>query len=68
MKIDRMNKGNWGKVRAFFDLVTSEGFTIKGFKLIYNGRNGNFIDMKYGIDMIMELEGQIFLIQVIFIT
>ena len=36
----------------------------KGFKLIYNGRNGNFIDMKYGIDMIMELEGQIFLIQV----
>ena len=26
-----MNKGSWGKVRAFFDLTTSEGFTIKGF-------------------------------------
>ena len=36
----------------------------KGFKLIYNGRNGNFIDMKYGIDLIMELEGEVFLIQV----
>ena len=36
----------------------------KGFKLIYHGRNGNFIDMKYGIDMIMELDGEVFLIQV----
>ena len=36
----------------------------KGFKLIYNGRNGNFIDMKYGIDLIMELDGEVFLIQV----
>ena len=34
MKIERMNKGNWGKVRAFFDVQTDEGFTIKGFKLI----------------------------------
>ncbi len=25
-----MNKGNWGKIRAFFDLQTEEGFTIKG--------------------------------------
>ena len=30
MKISRMNKGNWGKVRAFFDLTTQDGFTIKG--------------------------------------
>ena len=36
----------------------------KGFKLLYHGRNGNFIDMKYGIDLIMELDGTIFLIQV----
>ena len=42
MKIERMNKGNWGKVRAFFDLTTEEGFTMKGFKLI-EGINGLFI-------------------------
>ena len=44
MKIERMNKGNWGKVRAFFDLTTQEGFTIKGFKII-EGINGLFVSM-----------------------
>ena len=44
MKIERMNKGSWGKVRAFFDLATSEGFTIKGFKII-EGINGLFVSM-----------------------
>jgi len=39
-----MNKGNWGKVRAFFDLTTQDGFTIKGFKLI-EGINGLFVSM-----------------------
>ena len=34
MKISRMNKGEWGKGRAFFDLETEEGFTIKGFKVV----------------------------------
>ena len=42
MKIDRMNKGSWGKVRAFFDLKTEEGFTLKGFKLI-DGISGLFV-------------------------
>lgn len=42
MKIDRMNKGSWGKVRAFFDLQTEEGFTLKGFKLI-DGISGLFV-------------------------
>ena len=42
MKIDRMNKGSWGKVRAFFDLQTQEGFTLKGFKLI-DGISGLFV-------------------------
>ena len=37
-----MNKGNWGKVRAFFDIMTDEGFTIKGFKII-EGINGLFV-------------------------
>jgi len=44
MKIERMNKGSWGKVRAFFDLMTQEGFTIKGFKII-EGINGLFVSM-----------------------
>ena len=37
-----MNKGSWGKVRAFFDVMTEEGFTIKGFKII-EGINGLFV-------------------------
>ena len=46
-----------------------EDLTIKllekqGFKLLYHGSNGDFIDMVYGIDMIMELEGEVFFIQV----
>ena len=44
MKISRMNRGNWGKVRSFFDLTTQDGFTIKGFKLI-EGINGLFVSM-----------------------
>ena len=42
LKIDRINKGNWGKVRAFFDLRTEEGVTLKGFKLV-EGINGLFV-------------------------
>lgn len=42
MKIDRMNKGEWGKVRAFFDVITDDGFTIKGFKLV-EGIKGLFV-------------------------
>jgi stage V sporulation protein G len=37
-----MNKGSWGKIRAFFDIATDEGFIIKGFKLI-EGINGMFV-------------------------
>ena len=37
-----MNKGNWGKIRAFFDLQTEDGFIIKGFKLV-EGINGLFV-------------------------
>ena len=42
MKISRMSKGEWNKVRAFFDLESEEGFTIKGFKLV-NGNDGMFV-------------------------
>ena len=34
MKIVRMTKGEWGQVRAFFDVEVCEGVTVKGFKLI----------------------------------
>lgn len=35
MKIIRMNKvENFGKLKAFFDLLTGDGFTIKGFRLM----------------------------------
>ena len=34
MKIERINKGSWGKIRAFFDIRTEEGFIVKGFKII----------------------------------
>ena len=44
MKIDRMTKGEWGKIKAFFDLKTEEGFVIKGMKII-EGINGLFIGM-----------------------
>jgi len=44
MKIDRMNKGEWGKLRAFFDVRTNEGIVIKGFKLV-EGVNGLFVGM-----------------------
>ena len=37
-----MNKGSWGKIKAFFDLITEDGFTIKGFKLV-EGISGLFV-------------------------
>ena len=42
MKISRMSKGEWNKVKAFFDLQTEEGFTLKGFKLV-EGAAGMFV-------------------------
>ncbi len=37
-----MNRGEWGKIKAFFDLETTEGFVVKGFKLV-QGINGLFV-------------------------
>ena len=42
MKIERINKGSWGKVRAFFDIRTEEGIVVKGFSLV-EGINGQFV-------------------------
>lgn len=43
MKIESMRKGEWGKILAFFDLITSEGFTIKGFKIVKSPDGGFFV-------------------------
>ena len=42
MEIINMKKGDWGKVRAFFDLKSEEGIVIKGFKLV-EGTDGMFV-------------------------
>jgi|TARA_R100001443_G_scaffold25736_1_gene38741 stage V sporulation protein G len=42
MKIKDMRTGNWGKIVAFFTIVTAEGFEIKGCKLV-DGANGLFV-------------------------
>lgn len=45
MKIARMNPYDGeSKTRAFFDLETQEGITIKGFTLV-NGPNGLFVSV-----------------------
>ena len=46
-----MNKGNWGKLRAFFDLKTSDGFIIKGFKIV-EGINGLFVGISAGANVL----------------
>jgi len=42
MTIKEMRTGTWGKIVAFFTLVTEDGFEIKGCKLI-DGVNGLFV-------------------------
>ena len=44
MKISRMHKGDYGKVRAFFDLETAEGLVVKGFKIV-EGPTGPFVGL-----------------------
>ncbi|MBA7595135.1 MAG: hypothetical protein GH143_03455 [Calditrichaeota bacterium] len=44
MQIERINKGQWGKIRAFFDLRTDEGLVVKGFKIV-EGSSGPFVGM-----------------------
>ena len=42
MKINRMKTGNYGKIKAFFDLELDNSIVIKGFKLI-EGKDGLFV-------------------------
>tara|TARA_Y100000401_G_scaffold73348_1_gene59347 strand:- start:19797 stop:20093 length:297 start_codon:yes stop_codon:yes gene_type:complete len=59
MKIERMNKGDWGKVKAFFNVETSEGFSLKGFKLV-EGINGMFVGFPSQKDKEGEYKDTIF--------
>ena len=43
MEIARMTKGNWGKIKAFFDVKIEGGIVIKGFKLIESNDGNKFI-------------------------
>ena len=42
MTIERMTVGNWGNVKAFFDLKTDDGFLITGMKIV-DGVHGKFV-------------------------
>lgn len=58
------NTRNNTKVGDYVENLTKELLLEDGFTLIYEGCNGNFIDMRYGVDFIMEKDGKIHLIQV----
>ena len=42
--MNKFEEGQFGKLRAFFDLRTTDGFVIKGFKIV-EGINGMFVGM-----------------------
>ena len=42
MTISRMSRGQYGKILAFFDIKTDEGFIMKGFKIV-DGNDGLFV-------------------------
>ncbi len=44
MHIERITKGPWGKTMVYFDLRTSDGLVVKGFKLL-DGKRGHFVGM-----------------------
>lgn len=58
------NTKNNTKVGDYVENLTKELLQEDGFTLLYEGCNGNFIDMIYGVDLIMEKEGEIYLVQV----
>jgi DNA-binding cell septation regulator SpoVG len=44
LEIERMAVGDWGNIIAYFDLRTTDGFLIKGVRLI-KGVNGMFASL-----------------------
>lgn len=58
------NALNNTKVGDYVEDLTKNILQKEGYVLLYEGNNGNFIDMIYGIDLIVEKNGEIILIQV----
>ena len=58
------NTKNNTKIGDYVENLTKELLQEDGYVLLYEGCNGNFIDMIYGVDLIMEKEGEIYLVQV----
>ena len=56
-------KGN--TVRGdYVEDLTKQMLEKEGYTTLYEGGNGDFIDMKYGVDLIVEKDGDINLVQV----
>ena len=56
-------KGN--TVRGdYVEDLTKQMLEKEGYATLYEGGNGDFIDMKYGVDLIVEKDGDISLVQV----
>ena len=48
----------------FVEDLTKQMLEKEGYTTLYEGGNGDFIDMKYGVDLIVEKDGDISLVQV----
>ena len=52
------------KLGDYVETLTKVLLEKEGYTTLYEGGNGDFIDMKYGVDLIMEKEGDVYLVQV----
>jgi len=48
----------------YVETLTKVLLEREGYTTLYEGGNGDFIDMIYGVDIIMEKDGDIYLVQV----
>jgi hypothetical protein len=48
------------KAGDYVETLTKVLLEKEGYTTLYEGGNGDFIDMKYGVDLIMEKEGEIY--------
>jgi DNA-binding cell septation regulator SpoVG len=62
VKIVRMHKQDFGKIRAFFDLLTGDGFTINGLFVSMpseKNKDGEYNDTVYCVKEIREKLNQL---------
>jgi hypothetical protein len=52
------------KMGDYVETLTKVLLEDDGYTTLYEGGNGDFIDMKYGVDLITEKDGNIYLVQV----